>query len=46
MFHGFVLPPAEQKRNVPMTVHGGVITDLAFVSMLTLERDHGDRLAA
>jgi hypothetical protein len=25
---------------------GGVITDLAFVSMLTLERDHGDRLAA
>jgi hypothetical protein len=31
---------------VPMTVHGGVITDLAFVSMLTLERDHGDRLAA
>jgi len=30
----------------PMIVQGGVITDLAFVSMLTLERDHGDRLAA
>ena len=30
----------------PMTVHGGVITDLAFVSMLTLEREYGDRLAA
>ena len=25
----------------PMTVQGGVITDLAFVSMITLERDHG-----
>jgi len=31
---------------VPMTVQGGVITDLAFVSMLTLEREYGDRLAA
>lgn len=30
----------------PMTVQGGVITDLAFVSMLTLERDFGQRLAA
>ncbi len=27
---------------VPMIVQGGVITDLAFVSMLTLERDHAD----
>lgn len=31
---------------VPMTVQGGVITDLSFVSMLTLEREYGDRLAA
>jgi hypothetical protein len=31
---------------VPMTVQGGVITDLSFVSMLTLERDFGERLAA
>jgi predicted MPP superfamily phosphohydrolase len=31
---------------VPMTVQGGVITDLSFVSMLTLERDFADRRAA
>jgi predicted phosphodiesterase len=32
---------------VPMTVQGGVITDLNFVSMLTLEREYGgQRLAA
>ena len=32
---------------VPMTVQGGVITDLSFVSMLTLERDFAEqRLAA
>lgn len=31
---------------VPMVVQGGVITDLAFVSMLTLEREYGERLAA
>lgn len=30
----------------PMTVQGGVITDLAFVSMLTLERDFGTPKAA
>lgn len=30
----------------PMTVQSGVITDLSFVSMLTLEREFGDRLAA
>lgn len=30
----------------PMTVSGGVITDLSFTSMLTLERQFGDRLAA
>lgn len=29
-----------------MTVCGGVITDLNFVSMLTLERDHGTRALA
>lgn len=31
---------------VPMTVQSGTITDLNFVSMLTLEREFGDRLAA
>lgn len=31
---------------VPMTVHGGVITDLSFTSMLTLERLYGERIAA
>jgi hypothetical protein len=31
---------------VPMTVQGGVITDLSFVSMLTLERDFGGRRLA
>lgn len=30
----------------PMTVQGGVITDIAFVSMLTLERDYGRLKAA
>lgn len=30
----------------PMTVQSGVITDLSFVSMLTLEREYGERLAA
>lgn len=31
---------------VPMTVQGGVITDVHFKSMLSLEREYGDRLAA
>lgn len=30
----------------PMVVQSGVITDLSFVSMLTLEREYGERLAA
>lgn len=31
---------------VPMTVQGGAITDLSFKSMLSLEREFGDRRAA
>jgi len=31
---------------VPMTVQGGVITDVSFVSMLTLQDRYGERLAA